>query len=868
MPSCGRIGRRAFCAILLTGVLGLVLAGCASNSKDSAAPGGNRLLVTDVQSIVGDTNILLGWTNPDQDNITGFQITPHVVVDGSVGNESLAVPRSFTSIAGGPGFSDDKGARVTYDITDLTRNTTYEVVIGVIYGEDAENPQNLRLAKMTTGDPDTEIGDDFDGDKVDNGPDAFPTDACATVDEDGDGQPDSFLSGCTAANTTLILDDDGGFPPVSVDTINAVPAGNNITVSWTNPNRKGNGFNINWMNIANATDEGTKTLSATESNVDAGASNTYTIEDLGYITSYRIRVAVIYDGRDEPMLSAPVIGVTEAMPGSVDSVPMPPVSNLTLDLDDNAIDESAIIVSWDNPAREDITGFRVAWVDDDGEEYSMSLDDPEASTYTIEGLEYNANYTIAVTVLYDDGVSPAIILRIEIGSAPVLPAPDSDDDGVADADDVDYDGDGLIEIRNLDQLALLSDDLNGNGTDGDMGCPDTGCIGHELTRSLDFSDPNSYADAIADSDNMVAWTSGDGWEPITSCIVFDCDAYTGIFEGNNFNISNLFIGGTSSTEIGLFAIFSGSIRNLNLLDADVTAAGDAIGLLVGKGLNGGRYDNLSVSGTLTAVNSQYVGGLIGESDGSKINRVYMASGSVSGDRRVGGLVGLSRNATSIRHSYVSDVAVKGDRGFVGGLVGSAEDTGILYSYASNVSVFGDSNAGGLVGFGTGTNIYYSYAVDGKVSAIDDSIGRDGGFGGGLIGDADGSSSDVNISYSYAAVRNITGGLAGRSSGSFNIIDSYWDVNTTSILTGGDLTNKTTVQLQTPARISDEDRGFTGIYEFWGDLLCDPDTGDVMESSDGSIPADSRFTSNIWDLGNRTQYPALKCVVGGLEAQRR
>ena len=39
---------------------------------------------------------------------------------------------------------------------------------------------------------------------------------------------------------------------------------------------------------------------------------------------------------------------------------------------------------------------------------------------------------------------------------------DFDEDGVMNADDADYDGDGLIEIRTLDALALLRDDLNGD----------------------------------------------------------------------------------------------------------------------------------------------------------------------------------------------------------------------------------------------------------------------------------------------------------------------------------------------------------------------------------------------------------------------
>ena len=237
LPSGGMHRQTRFCAILLAGLLGLVLAGCAGSSKD-AASGGNPLAVTDVQSIVGDTNILLGWTNPNRDNITGFQITSQVVVNGSVDNETL-VERLFTenieerSLTDGPGFSINKSARVTYNITGLAEDTEYEVVIGVIYNEDTSDPQNLRLARMTTGDITTGIGNDFDrdgkknreddcpsgltgtanatedidndgcrnsedpdtdGDGVLNDVDEFPLDACASVDADNDGRPG--YSGC------------------------------------------------------------------------------------------------------------------------------------------------------------------------------------------------------------------------------------------------------------------------------------------------------------------------------------------------------------------------------------------------------------------------------------------------------------------------------------------------------------------------------------------------------------------------------------------------------------------------------------------------------------------------------------------------
>ena len=73
---------------------------------------------------------------------------------------------------------------------------------------------------------------------------------------------------------------------------------------------------------------------------------------------------------------------------------------------------------------------------------------------------------------------------------------DDDNDGFPDAMDVDDNNNGLIEIRTLDDLARLRDDLNGDGADdgnigeitavGSVGCPSSGCLGYELTPLVEF----------------------------------------------------------------------------------------------------------------------------------------------------------------------------------------------------------------------------------------------------------------------------------------------------------------------------------------------------------------------------------------------
>ena len=118
--------------------------------------------------------------------------------------------------------------------------------------------------------------------------------------------------------------------------------------------------------------------------------------------------------------------------------------------------------------------------------------------------------------------------------------------------DHDTDGDGLIEIRFLEQLDAVRYDLNGDGKaeDDAGGAPyavafpgtvcDSNCHGYELTRSLDFQDAESYASGVVNT----AWTTGEGWEPIQGGELWGIVAerlFAATFDGNGHTISNLYI---------------------------------------------------------------------------------------------------------------------------------------------------------------------------------------------------------------------------------------------------------------------------------------------------------------------------------------
>ena len=323
--------------------------------------------------------------------------------------------------------------------------------------------------------------------------------------------------------------------------------------------------------------------------------------------------------------------------------------------------------------------------------------------------------------------------------------------------DIDKDGDGLIEIYDLEGLNEMRHQLDGNGhktsasgTKITQGCPESGCIGYELMKDLDFNADASYHT----TSNKVTWTTASGWSPIGS----NSNRFSGVFEGNGHTIANLYID-RNSNNVGLFAVTAetAQIQNIRLLNATIQGAID-VGSLVGS--NFGLIINSDVT-TATIVGNSQIGGLVGRNMDLIINS-YAMSATVEGHSDIGGLVGANR-------------------------------ADIISSFAY-ADVIGFSNVGGLVGDNT-SNITNTYAA-GTVSST-----QTVSHAGGLVG-ANGSSGSIRNSYAVSQVMPLTdensqvGGLVGDDSGS--ITASYWDatVNAHLMTSDGDGA-KTTAELLTP-----------------------------------------------------------------------
>ncbi|MXX99100.1 MAG: cadherin-like beta sandwich domain-containing protein, partial [Gammaproteobacteria bacterium] len=193
-----------------------------------------------------------------------------------------------------------------------------------------------------------------------------------------------------------------------------------------------------------------------------------------------------------------------------------------------------------------------------------------------------------------------------------------------EAQKVDADGNGLIEIRTLDDLNVMRYQLDGSGyrisataTKIIRGCPSDGCRGYELTRDLDFGDDASYRDVA----NKAIWTSGRGWQPLG-----DADnPFIAIFKAKTkssvrvsgvellapivYTISGLLINRPSEDRIGLFGetAYSAVIEGIALRNVAIRGNDDVGGLV---GVNRGIINNSHVAvGTISG--EQHVGGLVG-----------------------------------------------------------------------------------------------------------------------------------------------------------------------------------------------------------------------------------------------------------------
>ena len=405
--------------------------------------------------------------------------------------------------------------------------------------------------------------------------------------------------------------------------------------------------------------------------------------------------------------------------------------------------------------------------------------------------------------------------------------------------DYDADNDGLIDVGNLAQLDAMRYDLNGDGlVDGatwmpyyvafPMGAPEMGCPADGCTgyELTGNLDFDTNGDGRADMVGDTYWNAGAGWEPIGDAD----DPFTADFEGDGHTIANLFIDRETEDGVGLFGASNRSaMRGVGLTGVDVTGD-DRVGSLLGHSVYATVIDS-SATGRVSGQDE--VGGLVGRTWG-RVRHSYAAV-NVSGADAVGGLVG-HQLLNDLDSSYATG-NVEGMNA-VGGLVGAVSDRYqvIWASYATgDVSGGGarlsESDSGFIICDGLGF-----FTTFGPVETPTSS----GGGVGGLVGSSCGV---IEASYATGAVSGdvAVGGLVG-SGQSVRVRAGYWDLETSGVRVGvgeddendngvidGTESQRLGVGGKTTAELQTP-TDYTGIYAAWN--------------------------VDLWNFGTSTQYPAL------------
>ncbi len=293
--------------------------------------------------------------------------------------------------------------------------------------------------------------------------------------------------------------------------------------------------------------------------------------------------------------------------------------------------------------------------------------------------------------------------------------------------------------------------------------------------------------------------------------------FTGMFDGNWFEIDNFTYDSKGVDYIGLFGYVgdywgtgeSVYIKNLGVIDPNVNAGtGIRVGSLVGFLVEGTISECYAERSSVTG--SYVVGGLVGQVylNSGMITKCY-SSGNITGtstdrdDSHVGGLVGS--NTGTITCSYTTSASIYAPHERVGGLAGCNWQGTISRCYAVT-SVSGEYKVGGLVGYnvgvGTITNCYSSGDVSGwsKVGGL---VGQT--WEGGLISNCYSTAKVSGILNSYV------GGLVGENDyGETLISDSFWDIETSEKTSSDGGVGKTTTEMKQKSTFTNWD-----FVETWG-----------------------------------------------------
>lgn len=316
---------------------------------------------------------------------------------------------------------------------------------------------------------------------------------------------------------------------------------------------------------------------------------------------------------------------------------------------------------------------------------------------------------------------------------------------------------GYMWVEDVKQLQAINTNLGGN---------------YALRNSIDATATSS-------------WNNNEGFKQIGTEIN---NAFTGKFDGLDYNIFGLTINRSTEEDVGLFGVVNGAtINNVTLVGGSITGnyrVGGIVGNAIGENT---VISNATNSASVTG--NRQVGGIVGiitnnSNNKSKVNNV-INTGTINGNagNDVGGLIGSLNNSQLTGNSYNLG-AVTSSGHDVGGLVGSAlnstigDGTNLVYN---RLDVTGAYNVGGIVGNMEGSTVKNA-ENSGTVLATWYSVDN--------YGNSNGKYNYHSAEYNSVRSENVNvanvGGIAGISSNStITNVENSGDVSTETIGETGD-----------------------------------------------------------------------------------
>jgi hypothetical protein len=416
-----------------------------------------------------------------------------------------------------------------------------------------------------------------------------------------------------------------------------------------------------------------------------------------------------------------------------------------------------------------------------------------------------------------------------------------------------------LEIRDWYDLDAIRDNLDGN---------------HKLVNSLNSATPG-YAWLASPTAN-----GGKGWEPIGCQPTGASYSFRGNFDGQGYEIHDLYINRAYETtnnyetvNIGLFSVVhkEGRIENVGVVDATVIGIACVGGL---AGSNSGNVNNCYFTGSVTG--ELRVGGLVGlEYSTGDVSDSYF-TGSVTGERLVGGLVGDRSGTISNSHYNYDEVLINGDNIITRGalfdedfdqwlandksldfserlsqedgyyLVNNVTDFKQLLAFGQNASLkFRLEND---LDLGTQPNFYIPYLAgefdgDGhKISNLSFNFNFVSHVG--LFGQlaSGGKVTQVGVENLNITGTRLVGGLVGLSEGTVSHCDATGSVAGSSAVSeaGG-------YDERVGGLVGDNDQGTIGNSYFTGSVSGHSYVGGLVGYSSGDV-SNSHFTGSVvgWD----------------------